>query len=503
MNFCLNRPLLVVAVTTAIFISSIALMGFVKKTFMPSGDRGEFAVSIEMPAGTSLAGTTETVRKIEDKLKEITDIDYYSVSIGNSNGEVTKAEIHCKLLEERKNSTDENKEKTRLLLADFAYAKPTVNATHGSGGSDSPFVIIVSGRNLDTVEKAADMIKEQVKAIPDLVDVDSTIKKGSPEFRVYFDSAKMQGLGVSTSTAGAELRYSIAGSVVGSFRENGVEYDIRARLRPGQRDLEKNFYKTRVANSSSRMVPLSMVARGKQATGTAEINRRDKAYVIKVTANTAQGGAIGNAMTKAAELIKKNVQLPQGVTYSFSGESETFADTASSIMFALAMAIVFIYLVLASLYESFVTPIVILLAVPPALTGALLALLVTGFMLDMFSMIGMVMLMGLVTKNSILLVDNAVHGVQAGLERKQAVLEAGQRRLRPILMTTFAMLAGMLPLALGIGEAAQMRQSMGISIMGGLIISTLVTLILVPAVFEYVDRFRVATEGRILVREKD
>ncbi|HPS57048.1 MAG TPA: efflux RND transporter permease subunit [Spirochaetota bacterium] len=503
MNFCLNRPLVVIIITTAVFLSSIALVGMVKKTFFPSGDRGEFAISIEMPAGTSLAGTTDTVKQIEEKLKDLTDIDYYSVSIGNSNGEVTKAEIHCKLLEKRKRSTDENKERTRTMLVEFSYARPSVNSTHGGGGADSPFVIIVSGRSLDSVEKAAEMIKDQVRTIPDLVDADTTIKKGSPEFRVYFDSEKMQGLGVSTSTAGAELRYGIAGSVVGSFRENGVEYDIRARLKPEQRDLEKNFYKTRVANNSNKMVPLNMVARGEQATGTAEINRRDKAYIIKVTANTAQGGAIGSAMTKASELITKNVQLPQGVTYSFSGESETLAETASSIMFALVMAIIFIYLVLASLYESFITPFVILLAVPPALTGALFALLITGFMMDMFSMIGMVMLMGLVTKNSILLVDNAVHGVQAGLDRKQAVLEAGQRRLRPILMTTFAMLAGMLPLAMGIGEAAQMRQSMGISIMGGLIISTLVTLIVVPAVFEFVDKFREATEGRILVREKE
>jgi len=152
---------------------------------------------------------------------------------------------------------------------------------------------------------------------------------------------------------------------------------------------------------------------------------------------------------------------------------------------------------------SFVSPITILVAIPPALTGALLALFLSGQMLNMMSMIGMVMLMGLVTKNSILLVDFALEGVRSGLDRKKAILQAGLKRLRPILMTTFAMIAGMIPLALGIGEAAKMRQSMGIAIIGGLVFSTLVTLVLVPAVFEYIDKFRSATESRILVRKDD
>lgn len=503
MGFCLNRPIVVIITATAVFVSSIGLLGFVKKTFFPTGDRGEFAINIEMPAGTSLAGTADTIRKIEEKLKAITDIDYYSVSAGSSNGEVTKGEIHCVLVEDRKNTTDENKEKVRSILADFSYARPTVNATHGGGTAESPFVLVVSGQNLDSVEKAAGMIASQVRTIPDLIDVDTSVRKGSPEFRVNFDPVKMQSLGVSASMAGMELRYNIAGAVVGSFRDKGVEYDIRARLKPEQRDLQKNFNTMRVANSNNNMIYLNMIARGERTTGSAQINRRDKAYIVNVTANLAPDGAIGNAMTRASDLIKKNVQMPAGVTYSFSGESEMFTDTASSIVFALMMAIIFIYLVLASLYESFVTPFVILLAVPPALTGAFFALFVTGFMLDVFSMIGMIMLMGLVTKNSILLVDNAVHGVNSGLDRKEAILQAGQRRLRPILMTTFAMLAGMLPLAMGVGEAAQMRQSMGISIMGGIIISTLITLIVVPAVFEYIDKFREATESRILVREKE
>jgi len=500
MRFCLDHSLLVILVTLMIFISSICLLSFVKKTFIPSQDRGNFLVSIEMQPGTSIAGTEETLNKILNKIKSLPDADYFGVTAGNSNGEVAAGEIHCYLQKERKNTTDENIETVRRMLTEFSYAKPSVNSS-GGGPGGSPYVLVIAGNSLESVENWAGIIKDKVKNIPDLVDVDTSIKKGSPELRVVFDSYKMQQYGVSNSTAGKELRYNINGVVVGQFRKDGVQYDIRARLNPEQRDLRNTFNNTKVPNSSGRLVPLNLVAKSLQTTGFAEIDRQDKSYIVKITANLAPGGALGNAMSKTTDTIKKEIKLPSDIRYSFSGEAETLADTGSSVLFALIMAITFIYLVLASLYESFVTPFTILLAIPPALTGAMFALFATGFMLDMFSMIGMVMLMGLVTKNSILLVDNAVHSVNSGLERKEAILLAGERRLRPILMTTFAMLAGMLPLALGIGEAAKMRQSMGISIMGGIIVSTLVTLIVVPAVFEYIDRFRSATESRIIVRE--
>lgn len=502
MNYCLSHSLLVIVVTIMIFMSSIGLMFFVKTTFFPSQNRDNFNISIEMPSGTSIKGTEDMLDKILNKIKNLPDANYFGVTAGSSDGQVTEGRIQCFLKEDRKKTADENKETVRKMLTEFSYANPTVNSS-GGGPGGSPFTLVISGNDLDTVEKWAAVIMEKIKKVPDLVDVDTSAKKGSPELRVVFDQYKMQQYGVSNNTAGKELRYNINGAVVGQFRQSGVEYDIRARLQPGQRDLRNTFNNTKVPNDSSRMIPLNLVADAVQTTGFAEIDRQDKSYIVKITANLSPNGALGSAMSQAKELIKNEVQLPSDIRYSFGGEAETLSETASSIFFALIMAVLFIYLVLASLYESFVTPFTILLAIPPALTGALFALFLTGFMLDMFSMIGMVMLMGLVTKNSILLVDNAVHGIKSGLSSKEAILEAGRRRLRPILMTTFAMLAGMLPLAMGIGKAAKMRQSMGISIMGGIIVSTFVTLIVVPAVFEYIERFRNATEGRILVRDEE
>ena len=501
MKVCLSHPLMVVLATVLIFLTSIILLGQVKKTFFPVGDRGEFTINVEMPAGTSLQGTMDTLRKIEKDIRNLPDMDYYGVTAGTSTGDVTRGTIDCFLKSDRQKDTQENKKIVRKILKKYAFAFPSVDDP-GSSRRGSPFVLIVSGNDLASVEENAVKIIDRIKDIPDLIDLDSSMKTGKPEFRIIFNDRQMQNLGVSSTTAGVEMRYNVTGAVVGLFKEGGYNYDIRARLKPDQRDVQKLFYTMKVPNATGNMVKLSSIARGEYTKGSAQINRRDKAYIVKITANISPDSGVGTAMEKVEKAIKAGVKLPPSVAYSFSGQSENFAETASSVLFALVIAIVFIYLVLSSLYESFVTPYTILMAIPPALTGALFSLFITGFMMDIFSMIGMVMLIGLVTKNSILLVDNAVHNLTEGMDRKEAILRAGIRRLRPILMTTFAMLAGMLPLAMGIGEAAKFRQSMGIAIMGGIILSTLVTLIVVPAVFEYIDRFRAATEARIIVRRK-
>ncbi len=499
---CLNHPLAVIAVTLSIFAGSVALLSLVKFTFMPTGDRGEFSISIEMPPGTSVYGTADMMKKIGKYLEKLEDLDYYSATAGNSQDEPTKGTFDCQLRKDRKGTTEENKEKIRKLLKDVQGARLSIGDSGGSEGG-SAFSLVVSGYELSNVEETAQKILEQVRTIPDLVDADSSVRKGNPEFRVSYDPGEMQRLGVSSTSAGTELRYNIYGAVVGKFRDDNLDYDIRARLRPDQRNLSSTFARTRVPNSNGNSVPLHMVADGGMTTGSAKITRSDKLYTVTITANLAADGAIGSAMSRTDELIKKNVPLPKGISCSYRGQSENFTDFVSNIIFAMTLGFLFIYLVLASLYESFITPLTILLAVPPAFTGAFLGLFVTGEMLNIFSMIGMIMLMGLVTKNSILLVDHAVKGVRSGLDRKEAILQAGMRRLRPILMTTFAMLAGTLPLALGIGEAAKMRRSMGIAIMGGLIFSTLLTLIVIPAVFELIDKFREATESKIIVRPKE
>ena len=504
MRFSLNRPLTIIIITTVVFISSLGIVPFLKQGFISAGDDGMYTVTLKLPVGTSLQGTEQVARQIEERFRAISDIDYMSVTIGGDNGEPEQAKIDCFLLpiEERAHHTEYNKQETRKLLADFKYARPAVDRIKLSSIDDKPFILAVKGNDINLLEDYADKLKIDIQKIPDLTEVESSVEGGQPEFQVRFRPSSMKDLGVVQASAGMELRYNVAGAVVGKFNENGLEYDIRARLRPDQRDLRYTYMNTRVPNMHNMMVPLTAIADFKSTSGKASISRQDRAYVVVITANLAADGAIGSAMQQVDKLIKEKFPMPAGVTYSFIGESEAFEELLSGIQVAFLLSIIFIFLVLSSLYESFITPFTILLAIPPAMSGAFLSLLLTGSTLDMMSMIGMIMLMGLVTKNSILLVDFAMVAVRDGVDRKTAILDAGLKRLRPILMTTFAMMAGMLPLALGLGEGAEFKQSMGIAILGGLFISTIITLIVVPACFEYVDIFREKIESRFRIKKQ-
>ncbi len=499
LEFSVNRPIMIMGVTTLVFFLSLGAFGVIGKTFSPDADENEVMVNFEMPAGTSIEGTMELAQKIAEKLKGIPEVDYMTIKAGNDQGEYNLGVVGVFFVSQsdgRKRHSVEIKKDIRKMLGEFAFAQPSVDEYNATGGgTDKPFILNITGEDLDVLQKYSVEVVERLKKFKDLAEVSTSYKPGKPEFQVVLDNQRMQTLGVNHRMAGMELRYHIEGGVVGKFRDKGLEYDVRMRLKPEQRDLKQTFYETRVPNVQMKMIPLSAIATGKDAVGPAKILRQDRARVIQVMANIAPGGAVGTAIEETRKLLEKDLPMPEGVGYSFVGQADSFEDMVSNILFAFMLSLLFIYLVLASLYESFITPVTIFMALPPALSGAFFSLLITRLNMDMFSMIGIIMLLGLVTKNSILLVDFALEGVRSGLDRKEAIRRAGMVRLRPILMTTFAMLAGTLPLALGIGEAAQYRQSMGVVIIGGLIISTLITLIVVPAVFEYVDRFREAIEG--------
>ncbi|MCC7440380.1 MAG: efflux RND transporter permease subunit, partial [Bdellovibrionales bacterium] len=299
--------------------------------------------------------------------------------------------------------------------------------------------------------------------------------------------------GVSTLTAGAELRSLIEGATPAVFRQDGREYDIRVRLREDQRNLKEGFDSTYVPNINQALVRLRDVAKAVETTGPSTINRQDRGRYIQISADIApKGPGMGGVMSDIGAWLKPggDIKVPPGVGYRFSGQAENFQELMIGMLVAMGLGILFIYLVLASLYESIVTPFTIMLVLPLAAVGAFMALLVTGSSLDLFSMIGCVMLLGIATKNSILLVDYTQRRVVEGMPSAQALIEAGRTRLRPILMTTIALIAGMLPIAIVLNEASKQRTSMGIAIIGGLISSTVLTLVVVPAAYSYVERFR-------------
>ncbi|MBL8035565.1 MAG: efflux RND transporter permease subunit [Leptospiraceae bacterium] len=502
MRFTLRRPLVTVGISLLVMVVNCGSCFTVKKTFLPPNTQPEFLVNFEMPPGTSLEGSRKMADEIENRLRKMPEVHLIaSVAGSNYTAVANKGELGVVLVDRkwRKRETWQLKDAARDMFKDLAYAKVSVNDYSAVGGGvQYPLNLNVSGENLEELDKYSQVVMQELRNIKDLSDITADFQTGKPEFQVQLDPERMQQVGVGPSAAGNELRLHIAGGVVGKFYDGGLEYDIRMRLKENQRDLKTSFSESYVPNLSqpSRPIPLKILGKGEVKSGPSNISRQDRARVIKIHANLAPGGAIGNAVDEAKKLLDTKIKPPPGVRYIFWGQAEDLKELMENIMLAFGLALLFIYLVLASLYESFITPVTILTAIIPAISGAFLSLAIFREQLNIFSMIGLIMLMGLVTKNSILLVDYALQRVRRGMSLNDAIFEAGKARLRPILMTSFAMIAGTLPLALGLGEAAKQRTAMGIAIIGGLVFSTIMTLFFVPAIFGYVDRLREWIEKR-------
>lgn len=501
MKVALKRPGIVLLLSLGIFILSILSLKLVKSTFLPANDQGEFLVTLDLPPGTSLNGTKQVADQVLEVLKKIPEMEMIAVTIGKPDGgEPNAGTLAITLVDskKRKLTTTQVKDQIRELLKPFEYARPAVSDYSAVGGGiQYPFQLVIKGENLGEMEAYSKKVLTKLKSLSDLADLDTDYRAGKPEYQIHLDNMKMQLVGVLPGVAGSELRYQIAGDEVSKFYDRGIEYVVKMRLRPDQRNLRMAYAQTKVPNIANKLIPLSAISVGKETAGPSRINRIDRARTIVINANLAPGGAVQDATRIADEILRKELPPPPGIRYNFQGQSEDFKELLANIVLAFGLALVFIYLVLASLYESFITPVTILFAIPPAISGAFFALALTREMLNLFSMIGLILLMGLVAKNSILLVDYAMQAIrEKGMSRNDAIYEAGLVRLRPILMTSLAMIMGTVPIAPGFGEAAKSRTAMGIAIIGGLILSTVVTLVVVPSIFGFIDRFREWIESK-------
>lgn len=486
LKFTLKRPFFILSGAILIFVVSLVLTKFIPKTFLPAQDEGKFTVALDMPPGTSLEKMSQIALQVDQKVRSYKEIKI--VSMFNTNRS-TNMFVEMVPSKDRKMNTTQFKAFLRKELAEFSYANPIVKDVDNVGGGQRPFTLTVSGQKREVVEDYAKKLFERLQKSPALLDVDTSYRTGAPEFRVVPDREKEVLLGVPGTIIGSELRTLVEGTTPAVYRENGVEYDIRVRLKDSQRDLKENFYSSFVPNFNNRLIPIQNVARAEESTGLATINRlnRNKAVEIYADVNP-KGPGMGGAMEEVTKISQTEIPLPSGVKIGYSGQAESFKEMGVSMAIAMGLGILFIYMVLASLYESFITPIAIMLVLPLALCGAFIALFITQKSLDIFSMIGLIMLIGVATKNSILLVDFTNQLLSQGKEMKEAIIEAGRERLRPILMTSFALIAGMLPIAIGLNEASRQRTSMGVAIIGGLISSTVLTLVVVPAAFSYIEK---------------
>lgn len=496
----LNRKTVLLSAVVIFFVSMYSGK-YIKKTFLPANDLGEFSVTMELPVGTSLEGTNSFAKTIESKIKSLPQVDLVSMTVGSNTYESNKADFYVHLVDKKARkglSTNDVKELLRKELSPFKeQANLAITDVDISGGGQKPLNLFIVGDNLDELAPYALAIQKKVAAIEGLIDVDTNFRSGSPEYHVVFDRDKSEALGVSTVNAGAELRFRTEGNVPAVFRQNGIEYDIRVMFDESEKDLMKNFATTYVPNQNFNMVPLSRVAKAEKKVGFSQINRQNKGRYILISANLGPNGQLGNVTDQIENILKNELKPPVGITYKFEGQAKDFLDLMQNMLMAMGLGVLLIYLVLASLYESFVTPFTILLALPLAISGAFAGLLIFDKSIDIFSIIGLILLMGVVAKNSILLVDYTQQLLKEGLSLNEALIKACRTRLRPILMTSLALIASTLPIAIGVTALGTQRQSMGVAIIGGVLSSTLLTLVVVPAAFGYIDAFRVWSYNKL------
>jgi HAE1 family hydrophobic/amphiphilic exporter-1 len=496
LKWIVRYPLTTIIASALVAAACMYTVKWVPKTFLPPADSGEYMISYDLPPGSSLDETNKIGDEIDTILRKRKEIQTVALILGGQNGQANTGTIFVTLVPSKqrpKITTTMMKESARKDLEPYAYAHVAVQDVDNVGGGQRPFLLNILGQDAKQLEEYANKAYEMVKKNPGVTDPNLDYRKGKPELQVSIDKDRADKFGVSTTQVGMELRTQIEGLETAKFRELGEEYDVRVRLKPEQRNLSENFNQTYVPNINNNMIRLRDIATGVEARGPSKVGRQDRTRYIQIQADIRPGYGIGDVMAQVDAAMKNEIKLPANMSYRFIGQAESFAELGDSIATAGIFGILFIFLILSSLYESFVTPITIMAALPLAVCGAFVALAATGESLNIFSMIGVIMLLGVATKNSILLVDYAHQQTEKGMDRMEAIIESGKTRLRPILMTTMALVAGTIPIAIGLNEASKQRTSMGIAIIGGLISSTLLTLIVVPAIYLYVDRFRIWT----------
>lgn len=491
----LKHPWIALVATVLVVAGSCVPLSKVPKTFLPAQDSGEFSVALDMAPGTSLEKMRERALEVDQVIRSHPDVVNSVLTVGSRQNEKNKAEfmVFLKPFGTRTANTSDVKDQMRDMVKKFTDSNPVVKDIDYVGGGMRPFTLNLVGQDLEVIEKVAEKTMAKLKNHPALLDVDTTYRPGKPEFQVQVNLEQAQRLGVTSSVVGQELRAQVEGETPAVFREKGLEYDVRVRLKPDQRDLEKDYYKILIPNMNDRLVELDRVATKETTTGPASIDRENRGRYIQIAADlTPNGPGMGGVISDLNGWFAPGgeLELPTGVTYRFVGQAENFQELMTSMLMAAGLGLIFIYLVLSSLYESFFTPFTIMLVIPLAACGAFFALWIGNSSLDLYSMIGCIMLMGLATKNSIILVDYINQLLAQGVSRTEAIVEAGKVRLRPILMTSLALIAGMVPVAIGLNEVSNQRTSLGVAVIGGVISSTLLTLIVIPAVFSYMESLR-------------
>ena len=502
LRWSLRHKLATLGIALLTLVLSFFLLSGVGKEFTPKADMSETQINFYTPVGSSLDVTEARAKQIDALLREMPEVRYTVATInsGFAAGKIYGA-VYVRLVDrkDRERSVVDLVTPMRQLLATIPGITITnIGAAEIGGGKSLQFSL--QGPDLGELNRISKQVLTRLQKIPGLVDLDSTLKADKPTLSIDVKRAAAADVGLNVNALGTTLRTLLAGTTVGNWRApDGENYDVLLRLAPENRSQAALLQNLPInvapaADGSPRVVRLSQVADVRPSTGPNQINRRDMSREITIDANTL--GRSAGEVSADIQKVLQSTAFPPGYRFVFGGSTKNMTDSFTYALGALALAIVFIYMILASQFKSFLQPLALMSSLPLTLIGVVLALLMFRSTLNMFSVIGIVMLMGLVTKNAILLIDFAIrsrageHGNGIDSEpmaREEALLHAAKVRLRPILMTTLAMVFGMVPLAFALSEGSEQRAPMGQAVIGGVITSSLLTLVVVPVIYCYLD----------------
>jgi hydrophobic/amphiphilic exporter-1 (mainly G- bacteria), HAE1 family len=487
-GWALEHRLATIALGIGSFVGALALpaLGLVGGEFFPRQDVSEFTIQLEMPPGSNLESTHITAQRAAAFAREIPEVEYTYTTIGGQGEAVDEANVYVRLRpkSERRRGQAEISDALRARVVELSGVAASVSS--GSFGGQKQIQIQIQGPELDQLDALAARVRDQVRSIPGATDVGLSTKGQKPEIDVRVDRALAGQLGITVAQVVQALRPAFAGIDVGDWVDpTGQTRDVRLRLEPAARGGRGDLAVVPLVLPGPEgpvSVPLGQIAEVGTQLGPAQIDHLDGRRVIVVEANT--DGRPLNEVVGEIQARLRELPLPPGYTISQGGETESQNEVFGRIFVALAVAVMLMYLILVIQFRSFLDPLAIMASLPLSLIGVMLALLVTGSTLNLMSMIGVILLFGIVAKNAILLIDFAKWNVEAGNSRKQALIEAGGVRFRPILMTSIAIVAGMLPVAIGAGEGGDFRAPLGRAVIGGVITSTLLTLLLIPTFYD-------------------
>lgn len=485
LRWSLDHRLIIVIIAISIVCSTPLIFKLVKFEFFPEDDMSEYAVVLETPPGSSLTETANVTKQIEDKIRKLDGVNEVFTTIGDGSS-VTGVSIYINLLpmKERNTTQDELMKQTREIIKDYPGLRPSVQfvSTVADGASRrTKYNMVIQGPDIKKLEEYSKEFIRQLSHVKGFVDLDTAVPDVSPEVQIDINRDRASDLGINIMSIASAMKTMVGGEKISTFKEGSEQYDIRLRLNKENRKSIEDVNALPIRTANQDLIRLDNIAEVKEGKSPSQINHYNMEREITVIANL-DGLALGDAV-KAGEKILKNMNLPSEYKTYPIGLSKMLEESVHNFLIATVLSIIFIYIVLAAQFESYTQPLIIMSSIPLAVPFGLLSLWAFDQTLNIYSMIGMLVLFGVVKKNAILQVDYTNTLVAQGKAIKDAIIEADHERLRPILMTTVTIIAGMLPLALGKGDGSGARGTMATLIMGGQALCLVITLLVVPVLY--------------------